>query len=51
MAVRRKYAREFKQEAVQLVRPANMKRVRLRVIWTLTSTLGRWCQKMTFVGA
>ena len=51
MATRRKYAAEFKQEAVQLVRSANVPASRIaRDLGIDPNMLSRWCREMSSVG-
>ena len=51
MATRRKYAAEFKQEAVQLVRSANVSASQVaRDLGIDPNMLSRWCREMSLVG-
>ena len=51
MATRRKYAAEFKQEAVQLVRSANVPASQIaRDLGIDPNMLSRWCREMSSVG-
>jgi transposase len=51
MAVRRKYTREFKQEAVQLVRSADVPASRIaRDLGIDPNMLSRWCREMGSIG-
>ncbi|SEA73521.1 transposase [Nitrosospira multiformis] len=51
MATRRKYAAEFKQEAVQLVRSANVPASQIaRDLGIDPNMLSRWCREMDSVG-
>ncbi len=51
MAMRRKYAAEFKQEAVQLVRSANVPASRIaRDLGIDPNMLSRWCREMGSAG-
>lgn len=52
MAVRRKYTREFKQEAVQLVRSADVPASQIaRDLGIDPNMLGRWCRELGAIGA
>lgn len=52
MAVRRKYTREFKQEAVQLVRSADVPASQIaRDLSIDPNMLGRWCRELGAIGA
>ena len=51
MATRRKYATEFKQEAVQLVRSANAPASQIaRDLGIDPNMLSRWCREMGAIG-
>lgn len=51
MAVRRKYTREFKQEAVQLVRSADVPVSQIaRDLGIDPNMLSRWCREMGSIG-
>ena len=51
MATRRKYAAEFKQEAVQLVRSVNVPAIQIaRDLGIDPNMLSRWCREMGSVG-
>lgn len=51
MAVRRKYTREFKQEAVQLVRSADVSASQIACDLGIDpNMLSRWCREMGSIG-
>lgn len=52
MAVRRKYTREFKQEAVQLVRSVDVPASQIALDLGINpNMLSRWCRELGAIGA